>query len=610
MTVTAALLFELAWKSLLVGGATLGLLRLARHRSPAERSWIAHIGLVALALLGPIALLVPDWQPVSVEAPLFEVMAPVQTRAAAPVTVASPPATLPKAKDVDAAKSPAPAMPAAGDLAFVLYLLPMLLLVAAMAAALVRLSAMHRRATVLVEAPWLAALALAQRRMGFKHGTALLVSDELRSPVSWGVIRPIILLSPAAVEASREAEAIIAHELAHVARLDWAKLLVARLACAFLWFNPLVWLLAREAHQLREEAADDAVLLSDVAGTDYASLLVNAARHDNKALLLAAHGVAPAKNSLHRRVLRVLDGNLVRRPAGGAWTTLCLIALFGIAAPLAAIDPLANQSSDDAGFASDKGGLGHIVAGVVASAVPQALRGVLPASFTRDADSDDEDEDAPKSKAERLIEMRAVGLSAEYVEAMRAAGFHGSTDDLVGAKAVGVTPEFAREMRRLDPSVDLDEVVSARAVGFSSQYLGQMRQVFPGLSVDSAVEMSAVGADGDFVREMRALFPSLDADEVIEMRAMDVTPEFVREMRRQGLSADSPDEAVEGRLFINTSAEDDDNSRQGPSAVAISRDGRNIAVRGSDGRRTAIAIAGDDPDQDHDPDVGNDDEEN
>ena len=127
---------------------------------------------------------------------------------------------------------------------------------------------------MLVEPHWLAALAHAQRRMGFKSGTALLTSNELRSPISWGLIRPVILLNNEAAEAHGEAEAIIAHELAHVARLDWVKLLLSRVTVALFWFNPLVWLLAREAHQLREEAADDAVLASDIEDTDYARLLV------------------------------------------------------------------------------------------------------------------------------------------------------------------------------------------------------------------------------------------------------------------------------------------------------------------------------------------------
>src|SRR3546814_12353026 len=70
------------------------------------------------------------------------------------------------------------------------------------------------------------------------------------------------------------------------------------------WCNPLVWMLARESHQLREEAADDAVLMADIDGPDDATLLVGAARHDNKAALLAAHGVAPGKDSLKRPIGR------------------------------------------------------------------------------------------------------------------------------------------------------------------------------------------------------------------------------------------------------------------------------------------------------------------
>ena len=180
--------------------------------------------------------------------------------------------------------------------------------------ALARLIALRARADVLVDGHWLSALARAQRRMGFKHGTALLTSNELSSPISWGLMRPVILLNTRAVEASGEAEAIIAHELAHVARMDWAKLLLARIATALFWFNPLVWLLAREAHQLREEAADDSVLAADIPDTDYAQLLVGVARHECPGLLLGAHGVAPSKSSLARRVARVLDGASARGP--------------------------------------------------------------------------------------------------------------------------------------------------------------------------------------------------------------------------------------------------------------------------------------------------------
>lgn len=581
---TVGLVVELAWKSVLVAGVALVLLRMTAHRSPAERSWIAHIGLVALVLLAPVAIVAPAWNPLPtpVAAPFAETVVEAPVAAELPATVAASPNVLPSAP----AERWSP--PSASDLAVWLYLVPMVLLVLTMLVAVVRLSAVHRRANVLVDAPWIAALAQAQKRMGFKHGTALLVSDELRSPVSWGVMRPIIVLNPDAVQVSREAEAIIAHELAHVARLDWAKLLIARLTCALFWFNPMVWLLAREAHQLREEAADDAVLLSDVSDTEYAALLVNAARHDNKALLMAAHGVAPAKNSLHRRILRVLDGSLARRPAGTAWTALCLVALFGVAAPLAALDPTARTALPQEGgtFTPEPKSLGGIVAGAVANAVPAAIRDTLGGArdLARDASphADAEDADnAPRSEADRLIEMKAVGLTPDYIAAMRAAGFDAlDTDDYVEARAVGVTPEFAREMRRYDHSVDLDGVVEARAVGLTPAFIAAMRANFAGVGLDEAVELAAVGVSADFAREMRELFPGLTADQAVEMRAVGVTPAFVREMRRNGRATKTPDDAVEGRLFSSAPAKGSRGS-VGPRAVAVQvRDqARKIGVR-------------------------------
>ncbi|MFN3943642.1 MAG: M56 family metallopeptidase [Allosphingosinicella sp.] len=333
------LLAALALKSVLVAGLALLLLHLLRRRSAAERSWIAHAGLAATLLLPLLALAGPRWEvaapaPVAAyaAAPLADMAAP-----AAPGTGIGPAPTF----DLSAAPPPAAAGIARPSLPFLAWAVPALLLLLVTLVAVVRLHVLRARAQVLVEQDWLTALARAQRRMGFKHGTALLVSDELSSPVSWGILRPIILLNEAAVGSRGQAEAIIAHELAHVARLDWAKLLLARAAVALFWFNPLVWLLARQCHQLREEAADDAVLSSDVCDTDYAALLVGAARHESNGLLLAANGVAPGRGSLKRRVARVLDSGLNRRPARIAWSSACAAGAVLVAAPLAALTPVA-----------------------------------------------------------------------------------------------------------------------------------------------------------------------------------------------------------------------------------------------------------------------------
>jgi bla regulator protein BlaR1 len=341
------MLVGLLLKSLAVAAITLLALRVTRGRSAAERSLIAHLGLLALVALPVATLLLP-----SLNLPLPEAMRSQIVQAAsrsAPINDAAPTAieqTKVASEPVASAAATPQLAPMLRALAPYAYALPALALLLLTIAALAHLARLRARAEVLVDPVWLSALAHAQRRMGHKSGTALLVSDSLPSPISWGLARPTILLSADALAASGEAEAIIAHELAHVAAFDWVKLMLARVATAIHWFNPLAWRLAREAHQLREEAADDMVLGAEIAAPDYAQLLVRVARHESKGLLLGAHGVAPSKGSLKRRVGRVLDTALPRTPARGSWMAGFGAGMLVMAAPLAALSVGAAQEVD------------------------------------------------------------------------------------------------------------------------------------------------------------------------------------------------------------------------------------------------------------------------
>src|SRR5947207_15481682 len=69
-----SVLIAIALKSLLIAGLTLGLLRLMENRSAAERSWVAHIGLLALVIMAFAPLVLPTW---NIEAPALLGEAPV-----------------------------------------------------------------------------------------------------------------------------------------------------------------------------------------------------------------------------------------------------------------------------------------------------------------------------------------------------------------------------------------------------------------------------------------------------------------------------------------------------------------------------------------------------
>lgn len=529
------LLFEIAWKSLLVAGATLAVLRLARDRTAGERSWIAHAGLVVLLALPAAALLLPAWSP---SAATFDATGTL----AAPIAVGGDTAVpaVVATSELPAAAAPvtgtALTLPSPTVVALWLYLVPLALLAMTMLVAVLRLAALRGRADLMEDAPWLTALARAQRRMGFKNGTALLVSQELRSPISWGLIRPIILLNPAALAESDDAEAIIAHELAHVARLDWAKLLISRAACALLWFNPLVWLLAREAHQLREEAADDAVLMSEVDGTDYATLLVKAARHDNQGLLIAAHGVAPGRDSLKRRIARVLDAGVARRPTSMGWTAAGLVLLAGIAAPLAAFDPFTFQAWSDADTPPAQ------FAGSTDRAIEYSDSTATSAAVTT-AHAE------RKLSPDELIAMRAVGVTKRDLRAVRTADHAVDPGHAIAARAVGLTPDYVEAMRRVMPEADFEEIFAAKAMGIGPDEVRAMRRAFPGAGLDEMAGARATGVTPDYAASMRKVFPRVDLSDLTGLRALGIDAAYVRSLQRQRGGTVDPDEAIEARAL-------------------------------------------------------------
>jgi len=325
------LLIEIGWKSALCSGLTLLALALLGRRSAGERALVAHVGVLALVLLPAGVLTLPALR--------FTAPQPMAEMLAAVTSPGGPAA----AGEMAVPTASAPPLDWSGLIATA-YLAISAAFLLGLLISLLRLRRVRARAALIQDPHWLTALASAQHRAGFKQGTALLSSGELKSPVSWGLIRPTIIVDEAALAQRHRAEAIITHELAHVTRMDWLRLMLGRVALAFFWFNPLVWALVRTAHHLSEEAADDAVLRTEYPDCDYADLLVGAVRHAHRPLFLAANGVAPSRSSLGKRISHVLDRSRRRQPARLGWAAASLGVAAALNGLLAAAEPLAAQA--------------------------------------------------------------------------------------------------------------------------------------------------------------------------------------------------------------------------------------------------------------------------
>ncbi len=85
----------------------------------------------------------------------------------------------------------------------------------------------------------------------------LLVSERVQSPVTFGWLRPVVLLPVGFLELPSEIQrGVLCHELVHVRRRDWLAALFEEWVRAVLWFHPGVWMLLARIALSREQVVD------------------------------------------------------------------------------------------------------------------------------------------------------------------------------------------------------------------------------------------------------------------------------------------------------------------------------------------------------------------
>ncbi len=108
--------------------------------------------------------------------------------------------------------------------------------------------------------------------------TSVAICDRVDIPIVAGSVHPWVLLPAASQSWSAERwEAVVRHELGHVAQGDPRAYPAVHLARAVLWLNPLAWLAAAQFFEVAEFSADDAAV-HGMAAPDYAAELLALAR--------------------------------------------------------------------------------------------------------------------------------------------------------------------------------------------------------------------------------------------------------------------------------------------------------------------------------------------
>jgi TonB family protein len=167
------------------------------------------------------------------------------------------------------------------------------------------------------------------------------ISGATTVPFAWGLQNPVVVVPAEFLEWPNERrQAVLAHELAHIARHDISYTILARVACAVYWFHPLAWWAAAQMRREADRACDDAVLRSGFDQSAYANDLVEIAR-SFQSVRLAPGAIRPSE--LERRVRHIIAPAASRRNVGRLAAGVAALLCLCVAIPLAAV----SQEQDD-----------------------------------------------------------------------------------------------------------------------------------------------------------------------------------------------------------------------------------------------------------------------
>ena len=430
-----------------------------------------------------------------------------------------------------------------------------------------------------------------QRRLHLDRAIRYCECRRLEAPAVIGWFRPVVMLPMTALTGLSEEQlkAVIAHELAHIRRLDCFVNLFQVVAETLLFYHPAIWWVNKRIRSERENCCDDVAISVCGDAVEYArALTLMEESRSAPALAMAAN-----RGPLAARVARLLGLGTIGsgiRVAGFAASFVFLAgALFAGSALLGAAHVSFPSTALPVHENAERDVVGGVSANVpAANATPADARGLrvspnaqplsAPRAFainqnepqassdpqasakpvTQDAKQNGDAEQNKNSgsylaglkaegfdnlSADEVIAMKIQGVTPEYIHEIHGLGLHPGVEELIGMRVQGLTPEYIRDMRAAGIDVKTNQLIGIKVQGITPAYVKNMQGLGLKFTPEELVGMKVQGVDGEYIRDMRAAGMDGSVDRFIGMRVQGITPEYVKKMQALGLKF-TPNELV------------------------------------------------------------------
>jgi beta-lactamase regulating signal transducer with metallopeptidase domain len=426
----------------------------------------------------------------------------------------------------------------------------------------------HRlRRSAMEKAPYTLRISLDRLRlqMSIPRFVDLRLSSRIVSPLTVGIIRPLILLPVSALTnlSPEQIEVILAHELAHIRRADYFWNILQTMIETLFFFHPAVWWLSRRLREERELCCDDIAVETCHDPSVYATALLRLeeGRKLHLHLAMALDG-NQSRVSLRARILRIL-GDPEETPRD-----LKPLSLAGVIAALVLfLCPLPQVFASFKTAPKISASLAHSVqhtfqarhvhpapkaAPVPAPApeVPAVPPVVVPAPDV-----------APPEPAEASFGA-GIGIGSgegqsnaykksDYIDQMKAAGYDVDIDKYIAMKVQGITPEFAAQMAKIGgEKISADDLIAMKVQDITPDYVSKMRADGYNASIDKYIALKVQNVTPEYADAMaKAGFGKPSVDDLIALKVQGVTPDYAARLRADGIEASGFSDLVSYRIF-------------------------------------------------------------
>lgn len=319
---------ELAFRGSLIALLSTALILLLSKNNASERSLLWLMLIIALALLPGFALWIPD---LSVALTVMQ-----------PSNAANSPGWYGSMTSLISTGIVGTWSPTLQTVLFTLYSLVACSALAYLITGTLALTAISRRsirADSHIHPIALAVMEQLHSRNGMRSDVQLLFSDEVHSPLTWGIWRHRIIL-PSTARAWRKdlLAQCLSHELAHIQRMDWMSHMLSRLVLCLYWFNPIAWWLHSRFLEDSEKACDQIVIDDTGCAVTYAENLLWFARSMKRNNQSLANALLKSRSTLYRRVQYILASQHYYSTNGRTSLLVSIIFSVVLVAPASALE--------------------------------------------------------------------------------------------------------------------------------------------------------------------------------------------------------------------------------------------------------------------------------